>query len=168
MRTKVGHATSLLLLVSAIVLPTAASAQTAWFWARGPWGYTDKPSTLGIADRVANPRETVFGSVPRSGMLGEVAVMQSVVSIGDLVPLPSYADGSQATESETFWTAQLWRANFYINGQLEDCVRDASAMFVGRQLTGANIGWGRGPAMDVQVLVHIVSVRPHDNRKSNR
>ena len=100
-------------------------------------------------------------------MVGEVAVQQVVISVGDLVPLPTFADGSQATESEIFWTAQLWRASFYPVRQL-DVIGDASAMFSGRRLTASSLHWGIAPPTDVQVLVNVVAIRPHDNRKVNR
>ena len=45
-----------------------------------------------------------------------MAVMQGIISVGDQVPLPTYADGSQAQEGEVFWTAQLWRAEFPLAG----------------------------------------------------
>lgn len=167
MSTRLDFKSFLFALLAAATLPVPASAQTAWFWAqeRGPaYGL---PSTLGICKKVATPRETIFGSVPNSGMVGEIAVVQGILAIGDLVPLPVYSDGSQATESEIFWTAQLWCAKFDIDRQLA-CVGNASAEFAGRRLTGARVGWGDGPAMDVKVLVNVVAVRPHDNRRVNR
>lgn len=169
MRFKLRLLVVLCVLVASVLSPCRARAQTAWFWALqlrdSRTGVL--PSTLGISERVSSPRETIFGTLPNSGMVGEVAVTQSVLSIGDLVPLPSFADGSRATDSEIFWTAQLWQADFEIDRQLS-FVGDASASFAGRQLIGANVYWGYSPPLKVLVLVNVVAIRPHDNRRSNR
>jgi hypothetical protein len=168
MRAKSRFLPVLLLLLAEIATPQAVGAQTAWFWSVHSFLSPDpRKSTLGIFDRVATPERTVFGTVPKGGMVGEIAVQQSLLSIGDLVPLPTFADGSQATESEIFWTAQLWHASFDVSRQL-DVPGNASATFAGRQLTGADLSWGCCAATDVQILVNVVAVRPHDNRKANR
>jgi len=168
MRAKASRVFILPLLLAQIVIPRSAETQTAWFWSGHPYSGNFPLSTLGIFDRVATPQQTVFGSVPGAGVVGEVAVQQSLLSIGDLVPLPIFADGTQAIESEIFWTAQLWHASFEVERPWSQYPGNASATFAGRQLTGADLSWGCCPARDVQILVNVVAVRPHDNRRSNR
>jgi len=122
---------------------------------------------LGIATNVTSPSQEILGNVPRAGTVGEVAVEQKVISLGEQVPLPTFPDGTQATESEIFWTVQLWQATF--NAMTEnDRLGDASLTFSGRTFMGANIQWGRFLPTDAKVLVNVVAVRPHDNRRSNR
>lgn len=159
-----------LTLALLMALPISAFAQTAWLYAfeRTDW-HTDLPSTMGIHSRVGAPRETVFGTLPRAGMFGEVALTQGIIVVGDAVPLPLYADGTPAVESEIFWTAQLWRAGIYMSGIAEYGNQSASAIFSGRRLVAASLNLGLPSATtEVQVLVQVVAVRPHDNRRSNR
>ena len=169
MITRLAQALALGLLVAAAAQPATAHAQTAWLWHPdygAEHGYV--PATLGISSRVSSPRQELFGELPKSGMVGEVAVEQKVVSLGQMVPLPTFADGTQATESEIFWTVQLWQATFDAIGQL-DRIGDASVTFAGRTFLRADIQWGNWLSpKDAQILVTVVAVRPHDNRRSNR
>jgi hypothetical protein len=52
------------------------------------------------------------GNAPAPGTIGEVAISEAILRPGDQVPLPTYADGSHATENEIFWTTHLWVAHF--------------------------------------------------------
>jgi len=167
MRAHRSHFAGLWVLLLTVLLPLQAGAQTAWFWAVEPRSqYEALPSTVGVWDKVSSPRQLIYGSPPTSGMVGEFAMVQGVLSVGQMVPLPTFADGTQATEAETFWTAQLWRADFPSVREL-DHIGDASATFSGRMLTGANVSWGY-LSPNVQVLVNVMAVRAHDNRRSNR
>src|SRR5207302_3369982 len=121
-----------------------------------------------------NPASSMFGNVPTSGMgASEVMVAQAILRQGDDVPLPTYADGTQALQSEVFWVASLWRAQFgyapctagpsYSNGDhvyVEFRGRTLSGahgeIMHGYHCTGADTGW---PTDDVQVLVTVVAVR---------
>src|SRR5580765_7581707 len=70
------------------------------------------PLVVGIGPWVSGPASVTLGHLPAAGAVGEVAITQAVLSVGDLVPLPKYADGSQAAESDVFWTFQLSSAEF--------------------------------------------------------
>ena len=101
--------------------------------------------TIGVYAPSINPPPPVsnwlFGNPPQSGVMGEVAIAQQVLSVGDYVPLPTYADGTQATDGEVFWTAHLWLASWtgslwpfddrYLPGD------GSGAAFQGRQLVAA-------------------------------
>jgi hypothetical protein len=50
---------------------------------------------MGLALCVGAPSNTLFGHLPQPGAVGELAVAQGIISVGDDVPLPTYADGSQ-------------------------------------------------------------------------
>jgi hypothetical protein len=144
-----------------------AAAGPSWSWSQ--W-------TMGIMTPV-NPSATmasqVFGSLPAAGQLGEIAVSQAIIRQGESVPMPVYADGSQAQPNEMFWTAELWQAQFLsmpcsLNPYLVDGDR-CDIAFTGTQLTTASVvvsnylgcvsehlGWY---AFDVQVLVNVVALR---------
>ena len=167
---KVRHALSLCLLLGSATLPSSAHAQTVWLW-HPDYGadHASVLATLGIAKSVTSPSQQVLGNLPRAGTVGEIAVEQKVISLGEQVPLPKFADGTQATESEIFWTVQLWQATFASAMEELDKINDANLTFSGRTFTGAEIEWGRSRSpMDTKILVNVVAVRPHDNRRSNR
>jgi hypothetical protein len=155
-----------ILMVAFATSPRSASAQTmaAWLYAYQYWGGTALPAVMGIAPQVGAPGAAVLGHLPPIGAVGEVAVAQGILSVGDQVPLPLYADGISASEGEVFWTSQLWRAEF--DG--EGIVRYQSgghivATFNGRQLVGVegqtNTGGLAHLAINVQVLVTAVAIR---------
>ncbi len=165
-----------ILLLLGLLQPGVATAQTAWLYdfEATNW-HSGRPWTMGIHDRLTSPDQAVFGTKPRPGLLGEIAMTTAIIRVGDLVPLPMYSDGSQADEGEIFWTAQLWRASFPIaNGLVAYRWGDyASATFSGRQLVDAVAQINGGgpsspPTSAVEVLVNVVAVRPHDRRKQNR
>lgn len=120
------------------------------------------PAAMGIGLCVGSPASTVYGHLPQSGAIGEVAVIQSVISAGEEVPLPTYADGTPAIESEVFWTAQLWFVQFPLACGVVRWGGGASATFNGRQLvsTTATIpGPVSPPSTDGKVLVNVVALR---------
>jgi len=156
-------------LSAAILLQSQyAQAESLWTWAQGAMGL-NTPATPEVT-----PSAILHGQLPAPGMMGEVAVSQSVIQTGECVPLPAYADGTSAGEEEVFWTATLWRAQFpsgwcriwpwLIDGDRCDIE------FAGRTLTStyaivdnADIwcvsgksGWD---TRNVQVLVTVVAVR---------
>ena len=149
-----------------------AQQSTAWLYAfQEPPATTDLPWSMGIASHVALPSNAILGHLPHAGAVGEVAVAQAIISVGDQVPLPSYADGSQAQESEVFWTAQLWRAEFFAGGVIRYRQGDyALAVFSGRQLVSAEAQINTGgavppPFTNLQVLVNVIAFRAHDHRR---
>lgn len=162
--------------------PAVAQQATAWLYALQvpPWAFqvpsgTTFPLSMGIASQVASPGAAIMGHLPQPGAVGEVAVTQSVISAGDEVPLPTYADGTEAQDSEVFWTAQLWKADFpveiislrhtaYWPGD------QAVATFNGRQLVSAEAQINNGrttapPLNNFQVLVNVFAFRLHDHRR---
>jgi hypothetical protein len=170
MLARVLHALTLCLLFGSVTLPSSEYAQTLWLW-HPDYGVEHGfvPATLGIAKSVTSPSQQILGNLPRAGTVGEVAVEQKVISLGEQVPLPTFPDGTQATESEIFWTVQLWQATFASAMEELDKINDANLTFSGRTFTGAEIHWGRSSSpMDTKILVNVVAVRPHDNRRSNR
>jgi hypothetical protein len=161
--------------------PAVAQQATAWFYALQvpPWAHqgpsgTTFPLSMGIASQVASPGAAIMGHLPVPGAVGEVAVTQAVISVGDEVPLPTYADGTKAQDNEVFWTAQLWRADF---PEEEITLRhtiyrpgdQAVATFNGRQFVSAEAhidGAILVPQLhDFQVLVNVFAFRVHDHRR---
>lgn len=156
----------LCLIVSAL-WAHGAEAQTAFAWlytyqsSPGP----SLPAVMGVAAQVGTPGAAIFGQLPAAGAIGEVAIAQAILSVGDQVPLPTYADGTPASESEVFWTTQLWRAEFFADGIVRyESGDQLVATFNGRQLVGVqgqiNTGSPVPPtATNVQVLVTAIAVR---------
>jgi hypothetical protein len=121
---------------------------------------------------LADPSAFLGGTLPTPGKVGEIAVTQAILSLGDQVPLPVYSDGVVAAESEVFWTVQLWQAHFlasefcglfdphYTGGDF------VSAGFTGRTFSdkGGRI-WSEATCLggwtphDVTVLVTAIAVR---------
>lgn len=144
-----------------------ATAQTAFAWlysyqsSPGP----SVPASMGVAAQLGTPAAAILGHLPAAGSVGEVAVAQGILSVGDQVPLPAYADGMPAAESEVFWTSQLWRAEFFADGIVRYQSGDhLTATFNGRQLASVdgqiNTGGSVPPsATNVRVLVTAVAVR---------
>jgi hypothetical protein len=101
-------------LVISSLSPCQAGAQTVWLYAfQIPPPTTDRSWTMGVSSQGVTPSSEILGHPPRVGATGEIAVMQGIISVGGEVPLPVFADGSQAQEGEVFWTAQLWLAEFF-------------------------------------------------------
>lgn len=145
-----------------------ASAQTvdACLWAtRRSDCQVLPPAAMGVGLCAGTPGNTVFGHLPQAGRVGEVAVMQSIISVGDEVPLPTYADGSPAQESEVFWTAQLWFAEFpYACGVVRWGGDHAVASFDGRRFVAGTAqinpsGPVSPPTTNFQVVVNAVAIR---------
>jgi hypothetical protein len=148
---------------------TAAEAQLLWSFDQHD-NSTD-PVTMGITQ--TSPASLLHGTLPGSGPYDQLAVGQYILQTGQMVPLPTYPDGTIALESEIFWTAHLWNANFskdfcafpprYITGDR------LSVGFNGRQYTGGfgvmentdNCGSGHFGVQshDVAVVVTVVAVR---------
>ena len=122
------------------------------------------------------PEAFVYGNRPQAGApVTEVAVMQVIIRVGDDVPLPLYADGTQAGENEVFWTAAIWRATFRLcsnNGNIGHYSSgdNVTIHFSGRRLASASgviVSWfwtdlcamSGFPLLDLQVLVTIVASR---------
>lgn len=119
------------------------------------------------------PSAVLSGTLPAPGQIGEVAVTQAVLAPGDLVPLPQYADGTQAAEGEIFWTAHLWYARWihalcslgeipYETGDRVDYGFSGRALSVSSVLS-PNIlncfGHNGFAADEVRVLVTVIAVR---------
>ena len=69
--------------------------------------------TVGAFQDAQDPAALLFGHLPIPGVpVTEIAVEQRVLHPGDVVPLPRYADGTEANESDVFWTVHLWQAMF--------------------------------------------------------
>jgi hypothetical protein len=162
--------TIMLSILAAAVLaasPHPAYAQTAvaWLYAFQSSAAPAAPAVMGVAAQVGTPSATILGHLPSAGAVGEVAVAQATLSSGDQVPLPTYADGTPAAESEVFWTSQLWRADFSADGIVRYESGDhLVATFNGRQLISVegqiNTGGPVPPtAANVQVLVTAVAIR---------
>ena len=154
-------------VLSASPQPAVAQQATAWLYAfQVPASTTGLPWTMGIAPQVGSPSNAILGHLPQAGAVGEVAVTQEIISVGDQVPLPTYADGSQAQGGEIFWTAELWRAEFPLAGGVMRYIGGdhAVALFNGRQLVSAEAQINTGgpvppPTTNFQVLVNVVAVR---------
>ena len=153
-------------MVAFTASPHSANAQTvaAWLYAYQYWGGTTLPAVMGVAAQVGTPSAAIFGHLPSAGAVGEVAVAQAILSVGDHVPLPIYADGTSASEGEVFWTSQLWRAEFDGEGIVRYQSGDhIAATFNGRQLISVdgqiNTGGLAHLANNVQVLVTAVAIR---------
>ena len=144
-----------------------ASAQTAfaWLYAFQSSPGASLPAAMGVAGQLGTPSAVILGHLPAAGAVGEVAIRQTLLAVGDQVPLPAYADGTTATEGEVFWTSQLWRAEFFADGIVRYESGDhLVATFSGRQLISVqgqiNTGGPVPPtATNVQVLVTAVAVR---------
>jgi len=165
------------------ISPLQAGAQqaTAWLYALQvpPWAFqvpsgTTFPLSMGIASRVTSRGAAVFGHLPEPGAVGELATTQAVISVGDEVPLPSYADGTRSQDGEVFWIVQLWKADFptdeykfrhsiYAGGD------QAVATFSGRQFVSADAHIDGAmlvpPINNFQLLVNVFAFRLHDNRR---
>ena len=159
-------------------VPAAAQQGMAWLYSlqgppvAPPGGFS---LVMGIASKVASPSAAIFGHMPEAGAMGEFASTQAVISVGEEVPLPSYSDGTKAQDSEVFWTAQLWKAEFPITDIIT--LRHANyafgdqavATFSGRQLVSAEAhinGAILVPQIhDFQVLVNAFAFRVHDHRR---
>jgi len=61
-------------------------------------------------------------------------VEQHVLRPGDVVPLPHYADGTEAQEGEVFWTAHVWQAKF-LSLRGSTCLRPAAPNAPGDLIT---------------------------------
>src|SRR5439155_23391033 len=84
---------------------------------------------------------------------------------------PTYADGTQADESEAFWTVHLWHASFHPECFLPSDYNDGDrcdVSFDGRTYSGGHAvaqnkgqcGAVRGEhTNDVKVLVTVIAVR---------
>ena len=163
-----------LLLLGCCLGAAKAQAQVLWMY-HDAHTVTSDPPTIGLmnAGSPFDPASLIHGSLPGPGPFDQIAVEQHVLqNKGDVVPLPTYADGTTALESEVFWTVHLWNATFsadwcpfpakYISG---DMVRVG---FDGRTYTG---GFGAlentylcagqfgAQAHDVAVLVTVIAVR---------
>lgn len=104
-----------LALVLSIAAISGAWAQTIALQTTeyvSPMGDAVRLGAFGPLQGCSNPSQLVFGALPGSGPIIEVAVEQHVLHPGELVPLPRYADGSEAAETEVFWTAHIWEAKF--------------------------------------------------------
>ncbi|MCC6650497.1 MAG: hypothetical protein IT348_05045 [Candidatus Eisenbacteria bacterium] len=113
--------TTILGLLSILLLSTneAVSAQTATLYTV-EYSTVADAFTIGAAGSIqglSSPSQLLFGALPTGSRTGEVAIAQAVLNPGDMVPLPKYLDGTEASESEIFWTVQLWQAKFphYMN-----------------------------------------------------
>jgi hypothetical protein len=125
---------------------------------------------MGISLATSSPTNVVLGHRPASGAMGEMAMTEQVITTGEEVPLPTFADGTPAQDSELFWTAQLWNVRFPLAcGVVQYRGDQVTATFSGRRLvsTFAQIdNGGRVPAAtDAQVLVTAMAFRLHDRRK---
>lgn len=157
---------ALLCIVTTGLWTYPAEAQTtfAWLYAYQSSPGPTLPAVMGVAAQVGSPGASILGHLPSAGAVGEVAIAQAILSIGDQVPLPTYADGTPASESEVFWTIQLWRVEFPADGIVRYQTGDrVIATFNGRQLVGVEAQINTGNPVpttgNVQVLVTAVAVR---------
>lgn len=125
---------------------------------------------MGASLNTSDPAAVILGHLPPPGAVGEVAVAQRVITAGEDVPLPSFADGTPAQDSEVFWSAQLWLVEFPLAcGVVEYRSDYATATFDRRRLvsTVAQIANGGRvpPSTSVQVLVTAIAFRPQDRRR---
>lgn len=154
-----------LAMLAASPIPAGAQTAVAWLFAYQGSPAPTVPAVMGVAAQFGTPSAAIFGHLPAAGTVGEVAITQAVLSVGDQVPLPTYADGTPAAESEVLWTSQLWRAEFFADGIVRYESGDhLVATFNGRQLIGVQGQINTGgpvppPATNVQVLVTAVAVR---------
>lgn len=153
----------LLLTLSLLLLPARASAQVFWQVIMPDLG--DVFTFAGSGG--------ISGRLPAPGAVGEVAVAEAVLHPGELVPLPVYADGTPAIESEIFWLTQLSRLHFPAN---RPCVDLTPRYTPGDYCSGGFNGrvWGGGSAAlnndgsggqctdrstNVEVKVTVIAVR---------
>lgn len=145
--------------------PVGAQTAVAWLYAYQGSPTPTVPAVMGVAAQLGTPSAAILGHIPATGTVGEVAITQAVLSVGDQVPLPTYADGTPAAESEVLWTSHLWRAEFFADGIIRYQSGDhLVATFNARQLVSVdgqiNSGGPVPPtATNVQVLVTAVAVR---------
>lgn len=88
-----------------VAQPTSAQV----FWQFGP---READDFFTVTASGATQQSEIWGTRPTAGTYGEIAIAEALLRPGDQVPLPVYADGSQASENEIFWTAHLWKAHF--------------------------------------------------------
>jgi hypothetical protein len=101
------------LLLAMAARSTAAQTVTLYTVSYLPSFTSYSLGTFGFFQGAQAPSALLFGHVPSPGAaVSEVAVEQRVLHPGDAVPLPKYADGTDAKESEVFWTVHLWQARF--------------------------------------------------------
>jgi hypothetical protein len=161
--------TSLSILCVALLVassrPVSAQTATAWLYGYQASPGPSLPAVMGVAVQVGTPTAMVLGHLPAAGVAGEVAVAQAILSIGDQVPLPTYADGALASEDAIFWTSQIWRVEFSADGIVRYQSGDhLVATFNGRQLVsvGGQINTGAPvppTPINAQVFVSVVAVR---------
>ncbi len=158
--------TVLVAAMFAALVSSPANAQ--YLWQMGGGGAMGLNPAL---DPSLQPVNFVDGRLPMAGAPAtEVATTQAIIKVGDLVPLPTYADGSPAAESEVFWTSAIWRATFSTccNGPTYSDGDRVLVQYQGRLLANASgvlddwYYWGGGhgfPLKDISVLVTVVAVR---------
>jgi len=158
------------LVLAACLVPVSARAQVLWFYHQH--NNEVGPATMGIRDAGVDPATLMHGTIPGPGLVDQVVVAQHILSPGQAIPLPMYRDGTQAQESELFWTAQIWNANIskdwcyfpasYSTGDM------CSIGFNGRTFVGGtgaievvcNTPGGVGARItEVQVVVTVIAVR---------
>ncbi|HKQ56781.1 MAG TPA: hypothetical protein VJY35_02840 [Candidatus Eisenbacteria bacterium] len=160
-----------LFVCAGLFLLVSSAAEAQLLWSFDQHDNSTQPVTMGITQSSA--ASLLHGTLPASGFCDQVAVAQHILQTGELVPLPTYPDGTTALESEIFWTVHLWNANFskdfcafparYITGD------HVSVGFNGRQYAGGfgvmentdNCGSGHSGVQshDVAVVVTVVAVR---------
>lgn len=98
-----------LVLVAPVMSQTASMSSVEFT----NYGATDGFSigVYGPYQAPVSPSALLFGTLP-VGPVFETVVEQHILSPGAVVPLPRYADGSEAAENEVFWTAHVWQAMF--------------------------------------------------------
>lgn len=164
-RILVSLATLGVAVLAASSQPAYAQTATAWLYAFQGSPVSSIPAVMGVGAQVGTPSAAILGHLPTAGAIGEVAISQAILSVGDQAPLPTYADGTAAAEGEVFWTSQLWRAEFFADGIVRyESGDNLVATFSGRQLISVqgqiNTGGPVPPiATNVQVLVTAVAVR---------
>lgn len=99
-------AASVVLVFTVLALPAAAQVL---------WSYDENQSDPGNPAHMygaSNPASYLMGTLPGRGPFDQMAVEQHVLHPGDVVPLPTYPDGTVAEEQEIFWTVHLRQVSF--------------------------------------------------------
>ena len=101
--------------------------------------------TLAVAFHLGLPDARPAAASPTPS---EVAVLAGTIGNGDVIPLPVYADGSVASESECHWTVSIATTPTEAGGSIH-CYTEGRTVYVGEN----------NPRPEVSANYMIVAVR---------
>jgi len=165
----------ILAMLGATQIPSLASAQAVSLYTVEYTAYGTNESfgigMYGAYQAPVAPASVLLGTPPNGRSAAEIVVEEHILHPGDSVPLPHYADGSEAAEADIFWTVHLWQAKFasytrpyyaaaWPGGAGDVC----NIAFSGRHYDGGGFSldpYSGGPGTgNVDILVTVVAMRP--------